>query len=65
MRKPSPAHPQKDRFLCCLSSHLLLLQQVAKDRIVLGLDLWYKLLLCTVSQATPRSAVLTAPSTQL
>lgn len=42
---PNPAHPQKYRFLCCLSSHLLLLQQVAEDRIVLGLDPGYRLLL--------------------
>lgn len=32
-------------FLCCLSSHLLLLQQVAKDRIFLGPDPGYRLLL--------------------
>lgn len=35
---PIPAHPQKYNFSCCLSSHLLLLQQIAKDRTVLGLD---------------------------
>lgn len=40
---PIPAHPQKYHFSCCLSSHLLLLQQIAKDRTVLGLDPGYRL----------------------
>lgn len=40
---PIPAHPQRYHFSCCLSSHLLLLQQIAKDRTVLGLDPGYGL----------------------
>lgn len=38
-----PAHPQKYHFSCCLSSHLLLLQQIATDRTVPGLDPGYRL----------------------
>lgn len=39
----TPAHLQKYHFSCCLSSHLLLLQQIAKHRTVLGLDPGYGL----------------------